>query len=328
MNTKIAIVGAGAIGCFVGARLSLAGNVVTLIARGANRAAIERNGVHLIEAGGERRAREIVATDDYHRTGPQDVVLLTVKANQLESVAPKLAPLLTPNTPIVTMQNGIPWWYFSGHGGELDGRSIASVDPAGAIAESLPAHRIIGCVVYAACTLVTPGVVRHSDGDRFLLGELDGTISERVTRVSECFAQAGLKAPIMTNIRAEIWMKLWGNCTLNPISAVTRSNVVDICADPHSRALVAAMMAEVQCVAGKLGIAFPVSIDQRITAAERLGAFKTSMLQDVEARRPLEIDALLGSVIELARVTRTPTPHLEAVFALCKRLSADLANSS
>jgi len=319
---KIAIVGAGAIGGYVGARLALAGQrAVTFLVRGKHVAAIAQRGIKLIEASGDERvARTVSAVEDYDRAGVQDVVILAVKANQLAPVATRLAPLLGKDTVIVTMQNGIPFWYFQRHGGPLENSRVRSVDPEGAIAANVPADRLIGCVVYPACELVEPGVVRHVEGDRFPVGELDGAVTERVTRVSECFNGAGLKAPVLSNVREEIWLKLWGNLTFNPISALTRSTLVDICRDERTRSLAEAMMSEAQAVAGKLGIGFRVSIERRIAGAERVGAHKTSMLQDLEAGRELEIDALLGSVVELARLTDTPTPRLDAVYALCKRL--------
>jgi 2-dehydropantoate 2-reductase len=323
---RIGIVGAGAIGGYVGAKLSLSGNAVTFIVRGKNLAAIERNGMRLIEAGEEKAARDVVAQESYERAGAQELVILAVKAHQLAPIADRVGALLGPDTPIVTMQNGIPFWYFHRHGGELEGRHVQSVDPDGSIARRIPAERIIGSVVYPACELIEPGVVRHIEGDRFPVGELDGSTSARVTRVSECFTQAGLKAPVLANIREEIWLKLWGNLTFNPVSALTRSTLVDICRDPLTRELATAMMSEAQTIAGKLGISFRVPIEKRIAGAERVGAHKTSMLQDVEAGRELEIDALLGSVVELARLTATPTPHLDTVYALTKRLAVEVVS--
>ena len=318
---KIAIVGAGAIGGYVGAKLALAGEDVTFIVRGANRDAIRRNGFKLImEDGAEFVATNVKATDDYAEAGPQDLVILALKANQLEAIADQLHHLLGPDTPIVTMQNGIPYWYFHKTGGKLEGSRLQTVDPTGQIWDKIPASRVIGCVVYPASELIAPGVVKHFEGERFPLGELDGSTSERVTRISECFVNAGFKAPVLDNIRAEIWLKLWGNLSFNPISALTHSTLVDICQYPMARDLAAHMMREAEVVAGKLGIAFRVSLERRIAGAEKVGKHKTSMLKDVEAGRALEIDALVGSVIELARLTETPTPHLDTVYALVKLL--------
>jgi 2-dehydropantoate 2-reductase len=318
---KIAIVGAGAIGGYVGAKLALAGEDVTFIVRGANREAISRNGFKLIMAdGAEHVATNVKATDNYAEAGPQDLVILALKANQLEAIAEQIHHLLGPDTPIVTMQNGIPYWYFYKSGCALEGSQLQTVDPTGIIGEKIPASRVIGCVVYPASELLAPGVVQHFEGERFPLGELDGSTSERVTRISECFINAGFKAPVLDNIRAEIWLKLWGNLSFNPISALTHSTLVDICQFPLSRSLVEALMTEAQVIANKLRIEFRVPLDKRIAGAEKIGKHKTSMLKDVEAGRALEIDALVGSVIELARLTETATPHMDTVYALVKLL--------
>ena len=222
------------------------------------------------------------------------------------------------------MQNGIPYWYFQKHGGSLEGTRVASVDPRGAIMAGIPAERVIGCVVYPASELLAPGVVRHIEGDRFPLGELDGSSSERVNRIAAVFQDAGFKAPVLDNIRAEIWLKLWGNLTFNPISSLSHATLVDICQYPLTRELAAGMMREAQSVAHKLGIEFRVSLDKRIAGAEKVGKHKTSMLQDVEAGREPEIDALVGSVVELARLTDTPTPHIDTVYALVKLLASTM----
>jgi len=225
------------------------------------------------------------------------------------------------------MQNGIPYWYFHRHGGELAGTRVCSVDPNGVIGAQIPPERVIGCVVYPAAELVSPGVVQHIEGNRFPLGEPDGSTSERVTRVSASFNAAGLQAPVLSDIRSEIWLKLWGNLTFNPISALSRATLASICQYPPSRELAVAMMTEAQTVAGKLGITFRVPLEKRIAGAERVGHHKTSMLQDVEAGRALEIDALLGSVDELARLTNTATPHIDTVLALTKLLAKTLEES-
>jgi 2-dehydropantoate 2-reductase len=318
---KIAIVGAGAVGGYVGVKLSLAGERVTFLARGANLDAIRSRGVKLVLSdGAELVARDVQATADYSAPGPQDLVILAVKAHQLEAVAHDVPKLFGPGTCVVTMQNGIPYWYFHRHGGPLEGRCVAAVDPAGVNLARISPARVIGCVVYPASVLAAPGVVRHIEGDRFPVGELDGSTSERVQAVSACFMRAGFQAPVLDNIRAEIWLKLWGNLTFNPISALTRATLADICQFPGTRNLAATMMAEAQAVAHKLGIAFRVPIERRIAGAERVGKHKTSMLQDVEAGRVMETEALLGSVLELARMTETPVPTLEAVYALTKLL--------
>ena len=322
---KVAIIGAGAIGGYVGVKLALAGEDVTFIVRGANLSAIKRNGMKLIMADGtEHVARGVRATNDYAEAGPQDLVILAMKAHQVEAVARDVPKLFGPDTAVVTMQNGIPYWYFEKHGGALEGTRVNSVDPSGIIGECIPARRVIGCVVYPASELIAPGVVKHIEGDRFPVGELDGSSSERVNRISACFANAGFKAPVLDNIRAEIWLKLWGNLTFNPISSLSHATLVDICQYPLTRALAASMMTEAQAVAHKLGIEFRVSLDKRIAGAEKVGKHKTSMLQDIEAGRAPEIDALVGTVVELGRLTDTPTPHIDTVYALVKLLGKSM----
>jgi 2-dehydropantoate 2-reductase len=321
---KIAIIGVGAIGGYVGIRLALSGEDVTFIARGANLEALRSRGIRLMTADGEQVVPTVKATDDYAAAGPQDMVVLAMKAHQVEAVAPEVPKLFGTGTVVVPMQNGIPYWYFHRHAGELAGTRVRSVDPSGLIGEHIPCERVIGCVVYPAAELVSPGVIKHVEGNRFPVGEPDGTASERIARVSECFIRGGLQAPVLADIRAEIWLKLWGNLTFNPISALSRATLAGICQFPPSRALAVAMMTEAQSVAHKLGITFRVPLEKRIAGAERVGDHKTSMLQDVEAARTLEIDALLGSVLELARLTDTPTPHLDAVYALTKLLGKTL----
>ncbi|HYA21156.1 MAG TPA: 2-dehydropantoate 2-reductase [Burkholderiales bacterium] len=323
---KTAIIGAGAIGGYIGVKLALAGEDVTFIVRGANLHALRKNGMKLImNDGTEHVARNLKATDNYIEAGPQDAVILAVKAHQLQAVANDVPKLFSKDTVAVTMQNGVPYWYFHKHGGELEGSRLESVDPTGLISEKIPAERVIGCVVYPASTLIAPGVVKHIEGDRFPVGELDGSSSERVTRISECFTKAGFKAPVLDSIRAEIWLKLWGNLTFNPISALTHSTLVDICQYPLTRELAAAMMTEAQTIANKLGITFRVPLERRIAGAEKVGKHKTSMLQDFETGREPEIEALVGSVVELGRLTQTPTPHIDAVYALAKLLAKTLA---
>jgi len=318
---KIAIVGAGAVGGYVGVKLALAGERVTFLARGANLAAIRSRGIKLSLADGtELVARDVGATSDYSAPGPQDLVILAVKAHQVEAVADEVPKLFGPDTVVVTMQNGIPYWYFHAHGGPLEGRGVQAVDPTGVCLRRIPPARVIGCVVYPASVLEAPAVIRHIEGDRFPVGEPDGSSSPRVHRVSQCFTHAGFRAPVLDNIRSEIWLKLWGNLTFNPISALTRATLVDICQYPPTRRLAAAMMSEAQDVANRLGITFRVPIERRIAGAEGVGNHKTSMLQDLEAGRAMETEALLGSVLELARMTETAVPSVEAVYALTKLL--------
>jgi 2-dehydropantoate 2-reductase len=325
---KIAIIGVGAIGGYVGIRLALAGEDVTFIARGANLAALRSTGIRLLSAeGGEEALAQVKATDDYGATGPQDVVILAMKAHQVEAVARDVPKLFGPDTIVVPMQNGIPYWYFHRYPGTLAGTQVHSVDPNGLIGKHIPCERVIGCVVYPAAELVSPGVIKHVEGNRFPVGEPDGTNTARVKRLSECFIRGGLQAPVLGDIRAEIWLKLWGNLSFNPISALSRATLADICQYPPSRAVAAAMMSEAQTVANKLGITFRVSLEKRIAGAERVGHHKTSMLQDVESARTIEIDALLGSVVELARLTETPTPHIDTVYALTKLLAKSVEES-
>ena len=326
---RIAIIGAGAIGGYVGAKLALSGEEITFIVRGANLEAIRRNGVKLVMNDGTQHvAKNVKATDDYAEAGPQDMVILATKGHQVAAVANSVPKLYGRNTSVVTMQNGIPFWYFHRHGGELAGSPVRSVDPTGSIVEKIRGERVIGCVVYPASELLEPGVIRHIEGNRFPLGEPDGSISERVTRASECFVNAGLKAPVLEDIRAEIWLKLWGNLSFNPISALTRATLVDICSHPPTLSLVTAMMTEAKAVAEQLGITFRLDLEQRIAGARKVGKHKTSMLQDVEAGRMPEMDALVGSVVELGRLTRTPTPHINAVYALIKLLAQGLPAAS
>ena len=325
---KIAIVGAGAIGGFVGGQLAHAGEDVTFIARGATLEALKTRGIRVIMSdGSEKAVPRVKATADYSAAGPQDLVVLAMKAHQLETVAAEVPKLLGPGTVVVPMQNGIPFWYFHKHGGALEGSAVTSVDPTGVIQKNIPCERVIGCVVYPATEALAPGVIKQIEGNRFPVGDLDGTESERVKRVSECFVRGGMQSPVLTDIRAEMWLKLWGNMTFNPVSALSRGTLAAICQYPPTRELARAMMTEAQAIATKLGISFRVPIEKRIAGAERVGHHKTSMLQDVEAGRALETDALLGSVIELGRMTDTSTPHLDAVFALTKLLEQSLAQA-
>lgn len=313
----------------MGAKLALAGEEVTFIVRGANLTAIRANGFKLIEHDGtEHVARNVRATDNYTDAGPQDLVILALKAHQVDAVAAELPALLGADTCVVTMQNGIPFWYFHQHGGAHEGRSVRSVDPGGQLATLIPPARVIGCVVYPASELIAPGVVKHIEGERFPLGELDGSNSARVQAISAVFTHAGFKAPVLDDIRAEIWLKLWGNLTFNPISALSHATLLDICQYPLARELAADMMREAEAVAGKLGIAFRVTLDKRIAGAEKVGRHKTSMLLDVEAGRGSEIDALVGSVVELGRFTDTPTPRIDAVYALVKLLGRTMSQES
>jgi len=319
---KICVVGAGAIGGYLGVKLALSGHDVTLIARGAHLEAIKRDGLKLImEDGTEHHARNVKATSNLHEPGPQDVVLLAIKAHQVTPVAKDLEALYGPETMLVTLQNGIPWWYFQKHGGPYEGRTVKTVDPDGSIAATVDVNRIIGCVVFPAAEITQPGVIRHIEGNRFTLGELDGSDTPRIKMLSETLVKAGFKSPVIKDIRAEIWLKLWGNLSFNPISALTHATLVDICQFPLTRSLAAAMMTEAQTIANKLGIQFRVSLEKRIAGAEGVGKHKTSMLQDIENGRPIELEPLVGSVVEMGRLTETPTPHIDAVYACASLLA-------
>ena len=322
---KICVVGAGSIGGLLGVKLALAGHKVTLIARGANLDAIRANGMKLVtHDGAEIVARDVDATDRIADAGPQDIVILGMKAHQVEPVVDDLQALNHERTVILPMQNGIPWWYFQRHGGLHEGKVVATVDSSGRVAAGIDPKRLIGCVVYPAAEIAAPGVIRQIEGDRFPIGELDATQggldSERVREVSAVLIGAGFKAPVLPAIRSEIWLKLWGNLTFNPISALTHSTLVDICQYPLTRELARKMMKEAEEIAAKLGVAFRVDIDRRIAGAEKVGKHKTSMLQDIEAGRDPEIDALVGAVIELGNTVGVPAPHIEAVYAMVKLL--------
>ncbi|MDZ4100972.1 MAG: 2-dehydropantoate 2-reductase [Hydrogenophaga sp.] len=324
---KFAVVGAGAIGGYLGAKLARAGEDVTFIARNRNLEAIRANGFKLIlEDGSEEHAPTAKAVQHMAEAGPQDVVLLTVKAHQVGDLLPDLRELFGPHTMVVTMINGIPWWYFHKLPGAHEGMGLESVDPGGRLAAAIEPERIIGSVVYPAAELVEPGVVRLIEGNRFTLGELDGSRSERIAGLSDVMMRAGFKAPVSKDIRSELWVKLWGNLSFNPISALTHATLEDICRFPPTRALASRMMTEAQTVAESLGVRFKISLEQRIAGAESVGAHKTSMLQDVEHGRALELEALVGSVVELGRITGTPTPTIESVYAATSLLGRSLAS--
>jgi 2-dehydropantoate 2-reductase len=314
---RICVIGAGAIGGLVAAKLARAGEEIAIVARGAHLAAIRANGLSLIEAGDEFTVK-LAATDRIGDLGPQDCVILAMKAHHVSAVAAAVPALLGRETTILTAQNGIPWWYFFKHGGEHEGRRLESVDPGGTIAQHLPVDRVLGCVVYPAAEIAAPGEIRHIEGNRFSLGEIDNSSTPRAAALSQAFVRAGFKAPVVSDLRVEIWMKLWGNSSFNPVSALTHATLEDICRYPPSRELVKRMMAEAQAIGEALGMRFRLTIDKRIAGAEAVGKHKTSMLQDIEAGRAIEADALIGAVIELGRVVGVAAPCLEAVYALVK----------
>jgi 2-dehydropantoate 2-reductase len=322
---SIAIVGTGAIGGYLAVRLARSGVPVTVVAR-SNRAAIAEDGMTLIEEDGTQvHTRDLRAVGSMKDAGVHDTVLLTVKAHQVGPIAEDLRHLIGPDTAVVTMQNGIPWWYFLGaYDGPHKGAHIETADPGGLIAKALDPACVVGSVVYPAAILTAPNVVKVVEGNRFTLGEPDGAKSERVEKIAAQLVAAGFKAPVIEDIRAEIWLKLWGNASFNPISALTHATLEGICRFPETRQLAHDIMSEMQEVAGKLGITFRVPIEKRIAGAEKVGPHKTSMLQDVEAGREIELEALVGSVLELARLTGTPTPHLDTIYALMQLLAQSL----
>ncbi|WP_374444730.1 2-dehydropantoate 2-reductase [Stella sp.] len=315
---RICIFGAGAIGGYLAAELALAGEDVTVIARGPHLAAIRERGLTLL-IGDERKVARVAATSDPAEAGVQDSVVVTLKAHSLPAVADQLTPLFGPETSVVTAMNGVPWWYFERLPGPWEGHRIRAVDPDGRIAAAIRPERVIGCVVYPACEVVEPGVVRHVEGNRFQLGEIDGSRTARVQELSRAMGAAGLKAPVRPRIRDDIWLKLWGNAGFNPISALTHGTLEEIATDPATRPIVRALMVEVQTVAEALGAKLAVDVDTRIQWAQDVGAHKTSMLQDLERGRPMEIDPLVTAVQEMARLVGVATPTLDVVLGLVRQ---------
>lgn len=315
---KLCVFGAGAIGGHLGAILARAGVEVSLVARGPHLQAIRANGL-TVSTGEERFTVKLPASDDPADLGPQDYVLVALKAHSVPPVVERMAPLLRPDTAIVTAVNGIPWWYFYKHGGPHDGYQVASVDPGGKQWRLLGPERAIGCVVWQAADIVAPGVIQHTYGNRMPIGESDGSRSERAQALSKALIAAGMRSPVRPRLRDEIWMKLWGNLSFNPISLLTQATLATLATDPGCRQAVAALMREGKAVAEALGIKFPMDVEQRIDGAAEVGEHKTSMLQDLELGRPIELDALVGAVIELGRLAGVPTPALELVYHLTRQ---------
>lgn len=314
---KICLFGAGAIGGYLAAQLAGAGHEITLIARGPHLEAMQKNGLTL-EIGDEQKVFEVNCTDDPSVPGPQDCVILTLKAHSVAPVVDQIVPLLGPDTTIVTAQNGVLWWYFYGLSGPWEDHHLESADPGAKIWQTLGPERAIGCVVYPSCEIVRPGVIRHIHGNRFMLGEPDGSKSDRVVELGRIMTDAGLKAPIRKKIRDDIWLKLLGNATFNPVSVLTQATLEQMGRDNDIRAIIHQMMAEAQDVALQLGVKFSIDIERRINGAIEVGAHKTSMLQDFEHGRPLEIDALIGAVSELGRLVNVPTPTIDEILALVR----------
>ena len=312
---KICIFGAGAIGGYLGAKLAANGTNVSLVARGPHLEAMRNNGLRLIDETGETNVN-VNASSDPHDLGEQDYLVITLKAHSVPPMVEKMSPLIGKNTTILSCVNGVPWWYFYKLGGHLDGTQLESVDPAGAQWNGFGPEKVLGCVVYPAAEVVEPGVIKHIEGNRFSLGEPDGQKSDRITTLSRLFTEAGLKAPVRPRIRDEIWVKLWGNLSFNPISALTHATLDILCTDPSTRIVARNMMLEAQEIAEKLGVKFPIDVDRRIDGGAAVGAHRTSMWQDLDMGRPMEIDALVGSVKELGRITDTPTPTIDVVSGL------------
>ena len=314
---KIAVFGAGAIGGYLAVKLKQAGADVSVVARGPHLAAMRERGLTL-KIEGAITTVQIACTDKAEELEPQDYVVVTLKANALPGAAGEIAKLMGPDTALVTGVNGIPYWYFHGLDGPWRDRVVESVDPGGRLWQLLPPRQAIGCIVYPAAEVIEPGVIEHTYGNRFTLGEPDGAKSPRIEALSQMLAKAGLKAPVRANIRDEIWVKLWGNLAFNPLSALTASTLDRLAFRPDLRAVAHAMMTEAQGVAEALGAKFAVGIDKRIDGAGEVGAHKPSMLQDLERGRPMEIDALLGVIIELAQLTGRSVPCCEMVLALVR----------
>jgi 2-dehydropantoate 2-reductase len=319
---RSAIIGAGAIGAYVGACLARSGQDVTLFARGAHLRAMQEKGVYVRTAAGDWTAHPNVSAD-LESIGPVDVVFLAMKAHSLPELAPRLAPLFAEDTAVVGMQNGVPWWFFDVPGVPYSGLHLNRIDPEGIVSKSIEPRRVVGSIVYLASEIVEPGVVRHVESNRISLGEPDGQRSDRVRHIADALIAAGLKAPVTTHLRSEIWVKLLGNMAFNPISALTGATLVRIATTPETRELVSEMMREAVTLADKLGLDLPVTIEQRIAGAAKIGEHKTSMLQDLEAGRPLELEAIAGAVLEIGDKLGVPMPHTLSVYA-CTKLLAEV----
>jgi 2-dehydropantoate 2-reductase len=313
---KICIFGAGAIGGYMAVKLVQAGVDVSIVARGPHLAAIQSRGLTLIEEGADPVTVQVRASANAADLGVQDYVIVTLKAHSVPPVVGAMQLLIGPDTTIVSGVNGVPWWYFHKIGGPLEGTRLRSVDPGDVQWNGFGPDRVLGCVVYPAAEVSEPGVIRHIEGNRFSLGEPDGSKSDRATALSQVLQSAGLKAPVRPRLRDELWVKLWGNLSFNPISALTHATLDVLCTDPGTRDVARRMMIEAQAVAEKLGVTFPIDVDRRIEGGAAVGAHRTSMLQDLDAGRPMEIDALVASVQELGRITETPTPTIDTVLAL------------
>jgi 2-dehydropantoate 2-reductase len=322
---RFLIAGAGAIGAYIGARMAQAGLDVTLFARGPHLRAMQDRGVQVKSADGDFISRPAIV-GSLDAAGPIDVIFLGVKAHGLPKLAPQLKSVLGPETTVVSTQNGIPWWYFQGFEGEWKGLRLERVDPGGVIASAIEAQRVVGSIVYFSTEIIAPGVIQHIEGNRISLGEPDGTRSERCRRIAEALVASGLRAPITARIRHEIWVKVLGNASFNPVSALTRATLFQMVRDPGVCSLIRNIMQEVEAVSSKLGMELPVSIDQRIAGAEKVGEHKTSMLQDLEAGRPIELEALVGAVVELGERVGLPMSYTRTVYSCTKLLAECVAS--
>jgi 2-dehydropantoate 2-reductase len=323
---KVLIVGAGAIGAYIGARMAQAGLDVTLFARGQHLRAMQANGVQVKSAEGDFEARPVV-TGSLGEVGPVDVVILGVKAHSLPQLAPQLKPALRTDTVVVSTQNGIPWWYFQGFAGQFEGTRLETIDPGGVISDAIEPSRVLGAIVYFSTETIAPGVIQHIEGNRISLGEPDGTRSDRCRRMAAALIASGLRCPVTAHIRQEIWVKVMGNASFNPVSALTRATLAQMVRDPGVSTVIRDIMQEVEAVSRKLGMDLPVSIEQRMAGAEKVGEHRTSMLQDLEAGRPLELEALVGAVVELGERVGLPMTNTRTVYNCTKLLaqSRDLA---
>lgn len=322
---RACIVGAGAIGGLVGARLARSGEHVSVLARGDNLDAIRSKGLTVVEPDGETWTTSVAAASaDVDELGSQDVIVLALKAHQIAAIADRLPVLYDADSVVVPMQNGVPWWFFQRFPGPYDGTRLQSLDPDGILERHIPPERIVASIPYPAAERVEPGVIRLIEGDRFPIGELTGERTERVAAIADALSASGFTSRVLTDIRAHLWVKAWGNLAFNPISALTRATLAEICGDPATRAVAAQMMQEAADIAAKIGVRLRISIEQRIDGAASVGEHKTSMLQDVEAGRELEIEPLVGAFIELGRLTATPTPTTEKIYALTSLLNATL----
>ena len=321
---KFLIAGAGAIGAYIGARMAHAGFDVTLFARGPHLRAMQEHGVQVKSREGDSVARPTI-TGSLEEVGPVDVVFLGVKAHGLPQLAPQLKPVLGPETTVVSTQNGIPWWYFQGFGGEWEGLRLERIDPGGVISSAIEARRVLGSIVYFSTEISSPGVIQHIEGNRITLGEPDGSRSDRGRRIAEALIASGLRCPITARIRPEIWVKVLGNASLNPVSALTRATIVQMLRDPGVSSVIRYIMQEVEEVSRKLGMELPITIDQRMAGAEKVGEHKTSMLQDLEAGRPVELEALVGAVVELGERVGLAMPYARTVYS-CTKLLAQCAS--